>query len=180
MWATSGKATGEPCPYGLVGRRNAADSPWYRKVRLVGQPASPEQVVRHHTMVASLEPVLKDAFLKRLTDDDCGRILLNYWYAIRQRWPVAFVEPRDYRVQKTVGVYSLHMAFPDVAQLCRETNDFSSNRIYEILGESGIAAEFWSATHGHPLVKETGAKYMRALGEYIRERLPRLELAKLT
>jgi hypothetical protein len=36
-----------------------------------------------------------------------------------------------------------------------------------------------AASHGHPLVKETGAKYMRALGEYLRERLPRLELAKL-
>jgi DGQHR domain-containing protein len=160
--------------------RNTADSPWHGKVRLVGQPTSPEQTVRQHTMVASLEPVLKDAFLKRLTDDDCGRILLNYWYAIRQRWPVAFLEPKDYQIQKTVGVYSLHMAFPDVVQLCRETNDFSSNRMYEILGEMGIAAEFWSASHGHPLVKETGAKYMRALGEYLRERLPRLELAKLS
>jgi hypothetical protein len=66
-----------------------------------------------------------------------------------------------------------------VAQLCRETNDFSSNRMYEILGETGITAEFWSASRGHPLVKETGAKYMRALGEYLREHLPRLELAKL-
>jgi hypothetical protein len=48
-------------------------------------------------------------------------------------------------------------------------------------GESHLflAAEFWSVSHGHPLVKETGAKYMRALGEYLREHLPRLELAKL-
>ena len=32
---------------------------------------------------------------------------------------------------------------------------------------------------GYPLVRETGAKYMRALGEYLRERLPRLVLPRL-
>ncbi|MDP2948048.1 MAG: DGQHR domain-containing protein [Chloroflexota bacterium] len=159
--------------------RNTPDSPWYQKVRIAGHPPLPNQLIRHHTMVASLEPALKDAFVKRLTDEDAGKILLNYWYAIRERWPLAFVEPRAYRIQQTVGVYALHMTFPDVAQLCRETNNFSSDRIYEILGETGVNTDFWNASHGHPLVRETGAKYMRALGEYLRERLPRLALPRL-
>ncbi|KPK45878.1 MAG: hypothetical protein AMJ77_06705 [Dehalococcoidia bacterium SM23_28_2] len=155
------------------------ESPWHQKVRVAGHRTSSIQLIGQHTMVASLEPALKDAFIKRLSEEDAGKILLNYWYAIRERWPMAFLEPRDYKIQKAAGVYALHMAFPDVVQLCRETNNFSSNRIYEILGETGIKTEFWHATSGHPLVRESGAKYVRALGEYLRERLPTLVLPRL-
>jgi len=159
--------------------RNTPDSPWFQKVKVAGHKALPNQLIGQHTMVASLEPALKDAFIKRLSDEDVGKILLNCWYAVRERWPTAFLEPREYKIQKTVGVYALHMTFPDVVQLCRETNNFSSNRVYEILGETGIKTEFWHASSGHPLVKESGAKYMRALGEYLRERLPTLVLPRL-
>jgi hypothetical protein len=57
--------------------------------------------------------------------------------------------------------------------------EFSSHRIYEILGEAGIKTELWHASSGHPLVRESGAKYTRALGEYLRERLPTLVLPRL-
>ncbi|GAF81765.1 unnamed protein product, partial [marine sediment metagenome] len=50
---------------------------------------------------------------------------------------------------------------------------------YEILGETGVKTEFWHASSGHPLVRESGVKYMRALGEYLRERLPTLVLPRL-
>lgn len=159
--------------------RNTPNSPWYRKVRIAGHPPSHGQIIRQHTMVASLESTLRDAFIKRLTDEDVGRILLNYWYAIRERWPIAFLEPRDYRIQKTSGIYALHMAFPDVVQLCRETNNFSSERMHQILTETGLSSEFWHAAKGHPLVRETGVRHMRALGEYLRERLPHLVLPRL-
>ncbi len=159
--------------------RNTPNSPWYQKVRIAGHPASRGQIIRQHTMVASLEPTLRDAFIKRLTDEDLGRILLNYWYAIRERWPIAFLEPRDYKIQKATGVHALHTAFPDVVQLCRETNNFSSERMHQILTETGVSSELWHATKGHPLVRENGVKHMRALGEYLRERLPHLVLPHL-
>jgi DGQHR domain-containing protein len=158
---------------------STSDSPWFQKVRVAGHRTSASQLIGQHTMVASLEPALKDAFVKRLGEEDVGKILLNYWYAIRERWPMAFLEPRDYKIQKPAGIYALHMTFPDVVQICRETNNFSSHRIYEILGETGIKTEFWHATSGHPLVRESGAKYMRALGDYLRERLPTLVLPRL-
>jgi len=159
--------------------RNTPDSPWFQKVKVAGHKAVSNQLIGQHTMVASMESALKDAFIKRLSDEDVGKILLNYWYAIRELWPTAFLEPRDYKIQKTAGVYALHMTLPDVVQLCRETNNFSSHRIYEILAETGIKTEFWHASSGHPLVKESGLKYRRALGEYLRERMPTLVLPRL-
>jgi len=159
--------------------RNTPDSPWFQKVKVAGHKAVPNHLIGQHTMVASMEPALKDAFIKRLSDEDVGKILLNYWYAIRELWPTTFLEPRDYKIQKTAGVYALHMTLPDVVQLCRETNNFSSHRIYEILAETGVKTEFWHASSGHPLVRESGLKYRRALGEYLRERLPTLVLPRL-
>ena len=159
--------------------RNTPDSPWFQKVKVAGHKAVSNQLIGQHTMVASMEPALKDAFIKRLSDEDVGKILLNYWYAIRELWPTTFLEPRDYKIQKTAGVYALHMTLPDVVQLCRETNNFSSHRIYEILAETGVKTEFWHASSGHPLVRESGLKYRRALGEYLRERLPTLVLPRL-
>lgn len=159
--------------------RNTPDSPWFQKVKVAGHKAVSNQLIGQHTMVASMEPALKDAFIKRLGDEDVGKILLNYWYAIRELWPTTFLEPRDYKIQKTAGVYALHTTLPDVVQLCRETNNFSSHRIYEILAETGVKTEFWHASSGHPLVRESGLKYRRALGEYLRERLPTLVLPRL-
>jgi DGQHR domain-containing protein len=159
--------------------RNTPDSPWFQKVKVAGHKSLPDQAIAQHTMVASLEPALKDAFIKRLSDEDAGKILLNYWYAIRERWPTAFLEPGDYKIQRPAGVHVLHTTFPDVVQLCRETNNFSSHRIYEILGETGIKTEFWHVSSGHPLVRENGLKYRRALSEYVRERLPTLVLPPL-
>jgi len=159
--------------------RNTPDSPWFQKVKVAGHKAVSNQLIGQHTMVASMEPALKDAFIKRLSDEDVGKILLNYWYAIRELWPTTFLEPRDYKIQKTAGVYALHTTLPDVVQLCRETNNFSSHRIYEILAETGVKTEFWHASSGHPLVRESGLKYRRALGEYLRERLPTLVLPRL-
>ena len=159
--------------------RNTPDSPWFQKVKVAGHKAVPNQLIGQHTMVASMEPALKDAFIKRLSDEDVGKILLNYWYAIRELWPTTFLEPRDYKIQKTAGVYALHTTLPDVVQLCRETNNFSSHRIYEILAETGVKTEFWHASSGHPLVRESGLKYRQALGEYLRERLPTLVLPRL-
>jgi hypothetical protein len=66
--------------------RNTPDSPWFQKVKVAGHKALPNQLIGQHTMVASLEPALKDAFIKRLGDEDVGKILLNYWYAVRERW----------------------------------------------------------------------------------------------
>ncbi len=104
-----------------------------------------------------------------------GRIaILNFWSAVAQRWPMAVKEPADYHLLKTMGVYALHMIFPDLVQLCRETNNFSGGRMYDLLIETGISVGFWHKSHGHPIVKETGARYIRAVGEYLRERLPQL------
>jgi len=155
------------------------DSPWRGMIRMPGEPLRPEHMMKQHSMVSSLEPVVNDALVKRLSDDEAGKLLLNYWQAAKERWQSAFEEPKEYVLQKTLGAGALHQIFPDVIELCRNADDFSQAKIYDALSDVGRSAGFWHTTRGHFMVRHTGARYVRALAQYLRERLPRPVLRRL-
>lgn len=154
-------------------------SPWRGMIRMPGEPSQPHHIMRQHSMVSSLDPVVGDGFVKRLSDEEAGKLLLNYWQAARQRWVSAFEAPAEYVIQKPLGAGALHMIFPDVLELCRAADDYSSARMYDVLSDVGRSAGFWHVTRGHHLVQHSGARYVRALAEYLRERLPRPVLRRI-
>jgi len=43
----------------------------------------------------------------------------------------------------------------------------------DILAEIGRSAGFWHSERGHYMVRQSGARYVKALAEYLRSRLPR-------
>ena len=130
-------------------------------------------------MVSSLDPVVRYGFVQRLSDEEAGKLLLNYWSAARERWGSAFQEPQEYVIQKPLGAGALHQVFPDVLELCRAADDYSTAKMYDILSEVGRSAGFWHAQRGHHLVRQSGSRYVRALAEYLRDRLPRPILRRL-
>ena len=155
------------------------ESPWRGMIRMPGERLRADHMMRQHSMVSSLDPVVNDSFVKRLSDDEAGKLLLNYWKAARERWTSAFEEPREYVIQKPLGAGALHQLFPDVLELCRAADDFSSAKMYDILSDVGRSAGFWHAARGHYMVRASGARFVRALAEYLRERLPRPVLRRL-
>jgi len=158
---------------------SAPDSPWYGMIRMPGEQLRPEHLMKQHSMVSSLDPVVNDGLVKRLSDDEAGKLLLNYWKAARERWQSAFDEPKEYVIQKPLGAGGLHQIFPDVIELCRSADDFSQAKIFDVLSDAGRSAGFWHITRGHYMVRHAGAKYVRALAQYLRERLPRPVLRRL-
>jgi DGQHR domain-containing protein len=158
---------------------NDPESPWRGLIRMPGEPRRPHHTMRQHSMVASLAPVVGDSFVKRLGDEEAGKLLLNYWTAARERWLSAFEAPQEYVIQKPLGAGALHQVFPDVLELCRAGDDFSAAKMYDILSEVGRSGGFWHGTRGHYMVRQSGARYVRALAEYLRERLPRPVLRRL-
>ena len=158
---------------------NSSESPWVDMIRMPGEPLRAEHLMRQHTMVSSLDPVVNEPLVKRLSDEEAGKLLLNYWKAAKERWLSAFEEPREYVIQKTMGAGALHQIFPDVIELCRAADDFSQAKIYDVLSDAGRSAGFWHITRGHYMVRHSGAKYVRALAQYLRERLPRPVLRRL-
>ena len=49
----------------------------------------------------------------------------------------------------------------------------------DILAEIGRSAGFWHRERGHYMVRQSGARYVKALAEYLRSRLPRPVLRRL-
>jgi len=156
-----------------------ASSPWYGAILMPGEKRRPHHLMRQHGMVSSLDPVVRDGFVKRLTDEEAGKLLVNYWGAAKERWQSAFEDPKGYVIQKALGAGALHQIFPDVLELCRSADDFSQEKMADVLGEIGRSAGFWHSERGHYMVRQSGARFVKALAEYLRARLPRPVLRKL-
>lgn len=154
-------------------------SPWRGMIRMPGEPLRKEHTMRQHSMVSSLDAVVNSALIKRVSDEEAGKLLLNYWNAARDLWGSAFETPAEYVIQKPLGAGALHQIFADVLELCRGADDFSKERMNDTLSYVGRSAGFWHAVRGHQMVRQSGARYMRALAEYLRERLPRPVLRRL-
>ncbi len=160
-----------------------ADSPWFHEIAIPGVPGRDHGLVRQHAMVASLDPVLKDNWVlaQRPMEKHLVRLLCNYWNALRDIWPDAFDIPKDYRVQATVGLYSLHMVLPAVIQRCLVDKDLSKDKIAELMGKTRINSSFWSKNlnEGDPLVLGTGMASIRALAQYVISQLPETKAASV-
>jgi DGQHR domain-containing protein len=155
------------------------ESPWFGMIRMAGQAARPQQLMRQHSMVSSLDPVVRDSFVKRLTDDEASKVLLNYWNAARDCWPTAFEEPGEYVIQKPLGAGALHQIFPDVLEVCRNADDFSQEKMVDVMSYLGRSAGFWHSGRGHHLTRVSGSRAVKALAEYLRDRLPRPVLRRI-
>ncbi len=149
------------------------ESPWSGRIRTPGQPLRLGHLMRQHSMVSALDPVVRDNFLKRLTDEEAGKLLLNYWAAARECWPPVFENPAEYILQKPLGVGALHQIFPDVLEVSRAADDFTQGKMVDTLSYLGRSAGFWHIGRGHHLVRTSGSRAVKALAEYLRDRLPR-------
>ena len=149
------------------------DSPWKGRIRTPGQHLRPEHLMRQHSMVSALDPMVRDSFVKRLTDEEAGKLLLNYWAAARECWPPVFETPSEYILQKPLGAGALYQIFPDVLEVCRAADDFTQAKMLDTLSYVGRSAGFWHIGRGHHLVRNSGSRAVKALAEYLRDRLPR-------
>ena len=154
-----------------------ADSPWYHQISIPGVPGRDGGLVRQHAMVASLDPVLKDNWVQsvRPLEENLVKLLCNYWNALRDIWPDAFDDPKNHRIQATVGLYSLHMVLLAVIQRCLTDKDLSKDKMADLMRGTGISASFWNKEEGDPLILGTGMGSIRALAQYIVSQLPNLQ-----
>lgn len=155
---------------------------WQNMVEVPGEERPSRNAVRQHMLVSSLlEGPFKDASITRLDDKSIGQLSDRYWSALVQVFPEAFEEPENYSIQRTPGVYSLHMVFPDVFERCREVRDYTQEKMTEMLQTMALDSTFW---HKDPNIGDfrthgTGMKSLRLLADFLRDQLPRLSLAGL-
>ena len=158
---------------------NDSSSPWRGMIRMPGEALQPTHTMRQHAMVSSLAPVVGDGFVKQVSDEELGKLLLNYWTAAYRHWQSAFESPQEYVLQRPLGAGALHQIFPNVLEHCRAADDYSVEKMYDVLSYVGRSAGFWHSVRGHHMVRQSGTRYIKALAEYLRERLPRPVLRRL-
>ena len=157
----------------IVDRLDETPGVWENQIAIPGVPGRDQGLVRQHAMVVSVEPVLKDPWVRGASEDDIVQVLVNFWDAARDAWPEAFDSPKDHRVQATVGIYSLHLLLPVLIQRCLESRDLSKGKMKELLSDMNVYSTFWHKEDGDPLTLGTGMASIRALAQYLTDQLPR-------
>jgi DGQHR domain-containing protein len=149
---------------------------WQKNITIPGDANNSKGLVRQHAMVVSLEPFMSDLGLGALDHQERITVINRYWDAIGQLCSEAIKSPQDYRLQATVGIYALHRALPAVAQVCQSKGGMKPEIIKAVLSETEdvFTSDFWSKNPevGHPLTLGTGMGSIRALAQYIINRLP--------
>ena len=164
----------------IVDLLNDTPGVWQYQIAIPGVPARDQGLVRQHAMVVSIEPLLKDSWIRSVSDEDKVKVLVNFWDAAKEAWPEAFDNPKNYRVQATVGIYSLHMLLPVIIQRCLVDRDLSKDRMRGLIDGIGISADFWHKEHGDPFTLGTGMASIRALAQYLTNQIPQATHASLT
>lgn len=159
-------------------------SPWFKKVQLPDQARKKKgQLIKQRPLADSIQFIVKEKVGLRRDLDQLTGMLIDYWIALAEIFPVAFADPANYTLQGTPGTYSLHYVFPDVYDKCNEANDYSKESMKKVLKkmfekaseklEMEISDDFWSKEIGvgHFLAQATSQRLIRALAEYFREAL---------
>lgn len=153
--------------------------PWYGKIGIPGTKLAGVQI-KQVSFVTSLKPILTQSIYGSLEAEEIAQLLIRYWQALEEVYQEAFREPEEHVIQKTVGVFPLHMIAPQVFDMVRsEKTRITKDGIVEVIRaldrnlsekyEGGSV--FWHAKEGEA-GKYAGAKGFRIIAEILRESLP--------
>ncbi len=126
-----------------------ADSLWRGCIRLPNSEKKASYIVNQNSFVKSLQPIFKDGLLSSIRDADKGyEIIRNYWAAVKKVFPDAFTLPREYVIQKTPGIFSLHALAHRI--LIRGGEGKTSEKdllstLEEVFADKKYSSDFWRA-----------------------------------
>lgn len=92
------------------------DSPWKNNIKLAGEKRQPSHITTAVSFATSLRPLMRGAFNAERNLSNNTKVLMNYWQALRLVFMDAFLEPKDYGIQKTPGLFSLHELLEAILQ----------------------------------------------------------------
>lgn len=126
----------QEAPHLLLARRLNEDpsSPWFKLIRYGGtSTSSPHRRVSLRMMQKSI-----GRFLKKIRGagakpvDDCYRVILAFWTAVRDTFPDEWQDPRRHILTKGLGLYSLMLLLTDLAE-SRQFSELTQLEFYRLL-----------------------------------------------
>lgn len=137
----------------------------------------PRAVAKETSFVTSLKPVMNTPLGSRAPEEQIAERLSWFWQELAAKWEEAFADPRNYVVQKTPGLFSLHSIASDVFELARQAGDLSKRNIGTVLERLDVDSDFWHKANG--TAGQFGSmKGFGILAEELRSYLPDIDLSK--
>jgi DGQHR domain-containing protein len=159
----------------LEALQGSPGSVWYGKIQPPNTKKTSAHVVRSLSFSTSLRPILTDDLTNHLGLERITALLANYWEAWRVVAPEAFADPEDYVIQKTPGVFSLHLVAKYLMRIffSRNVTAPSVDEIRIILEDAGEAAasEFWRSGNSEGAALAGGMAGFKMLADSIIETL---------
>ena len=155
---------------------NRVDSPWFNRVQLANEPKL-KTIIPQTSFIDSLGPIFKDdSFMLSINQDEKVTIelLIRYWRAIKGLCQKAFDYPKEYVIQKTIGVFSLHKLFVKIITLSRdENNKVTEDSIKKILSQVPeiFGSKYWRSNIGEAGKLGSNKKAFSFLAKKINEAL---------
>lgn len=155
--------------------------PWAGRIKLPHDVPQPEAVLSMKSFADSLALIVSSRSpVSDFTDSKLIDILENYWRALANLMGDAFKNPREHSIQKTPGVFSMHIvAAKTVFKLCKKRDDFSTAAMQRYLTVANwslrtdtnryMESTFWISRG--PVKQYGGSGGHRALATLIREKI---------
>ena len=102
----------------------------------------------------------------------------RYWQALKQTYPEAFETPAEYVIQKTPGVFSLHLLLPEVVELVRSKGqDLTVDGMVAVMKPwVELGSEYWETGYDEGAARYGSMAGFSRLAAELRQYLPKLEL----
>ena len=138
----------------------------------------PHTIVKETSFVTSLKPILQQPLFSRMDDEQVAMLVDRYWTALKEVFTDAFQEPADYVIQKTPGIFSLHLLLPEVVELVRsEGRELSAENMTKVMDPwRDLGSEFWESGNDEGASRFGSMAGFSRLAAELRRELPKLDL----
>ena len=114
------------------------DSPWYHRIKMPNEEYDKysQAVAGEGQLVNSLKIVLENGLLQVKNQEECVKIIDAYWKALRSLFPDAFRYPKKHVIQKTTGIFTLHLLLNNLLpRIMTEGKELDEKNFREVLKE---------------------------------------------
>lgn len=156
------------------------NSPWHSSIKMPGETIKTGNFrTAASSFAASLKPLISGVFEYNREMEKNIEILSIYWFLLREIFRDAFLQPKEYAIQKTPGLFPLHTLLQAV--LSKKGYEFGFKRaefkdlLQKVFVETETDTDFWRSDNRRGAAMYGSMKGFRLLSEKFIEALNSLE-----
>ncbi len=108
-------------------------SPWYGRIREVGEAKHMDHVINDSDMIGSITLVLNEHYFKNMPIKEIAYHLIDYWNALYNIYPECFTDPKSFSLLQRPGMPALNKLFIDIYGLALQQGDVTEESMYNLL-----------------------------------------------